>query len=239
MRLSCWNLVWIQCVGVIHVAATHCTTLQHTATYRKTLQHTATQIPVTEAILLNLNLNTMHRCHTGGCNTLQHTAPHFNTQQHTATQCITLQHKYLSRRLSCWILIWIQRISVIQVAATYCTTLHHTATHCNTLHHTATHYNTPQHTATQIPVTEAILLNLDLNTMHRCHTGGWNTRHHTAPHGTTLHHTAPHCNTLQHTATHCNTNTCHWGYLAESWFECYASVSYRWLQHTAPHCTTQ
>jgi len=55
---------WSTCarIHIVHLAATYCTTLQHTATHCNTLQHTATH-----------------------CTTLHHTAAHSNALQHTAT----------------------------------------------------------------------------------------------------------------------------------------------------------
>jgi len=65
---------WLQ-----HTAATHCSTLQHTATHCNTLLYPAT------------HCNALQHTATH-CNTLQHTATHCNTLQRTAMPCNTLQH---------------------------------------------------------------------------------------------------------------------------------------------------
>ena len=118
---------------LVHMTATHCITLQHTATYRNTpyAWDSCAWLPATHCNTLQ-HAATHHLCKTRAhtathCNTLQHTATHCNTLQHTATHCNRL------RMVSSWIRI----VRPESWFNTCCNTLQHTATHGNTLQHTA------------------------------------------------------------------------------------------------------
>jgi len=127
-----WRL-WAHVLQTVS-AATHCSTLQHTATHAT--HHTAT-----------------HR------NTPQHTAARHNTLHYTATHRNPPQHTLRHLRQPWCVVTCASDSECYNIrTATHCNTLQHTATHCNTLQHTATHRstlqhitahrNTPQHTAT-------------------------------------------------------------------------------------------
>jgi len=123
---------------LIHVPASHwttlqctvknCNTLQRTATNCNTLQHTATH--PRDRFIYRSHINDTHNTpsrpiHAPAthCNTQQHTAIQINTLQQTTTHCNAVQHTKTN-------------YNALQQTATHCSALQRTATHCNILEHT-------------------------------------------------------------------------------------------------------
>jgi len=89
--------------NALQLAATHCSTLQHTATYytksmsgigRHSQKEVCYSMYYTPCNTLQLTATVSSEL------TLQHTATHCNTLQHTATLCNTLQHTATSGKLA-------------------------------------------------------------------------------------------------------------------------------------------
>jgi len=122
-------------------AATHCSTVQHSAAMCSTVQHTRAHCNALQKCILRAS-NTELGAHKEAINsslrnhfqnkwnfkTLQDTARHCKALKHAATSVNTLQHAWRNRCEG-----------LIRATATHCNTLQHIATHCNTLQHIVTH----------------------------------------------------------------------------------------------------